>query len=99
MTHELLLKGVQLTIAVSAEKCYIVNSDEATNSIVAPNTLNENLKPGEKQNYQVNFIILLFRKIEKGLKANNKYFNNYLVVAACLHLGLGIFPAWTLSIL
>ena len=51
MIYKLLFKGGQLTIAVSAEKCYIVNSDEATYSIVAPNTLNENLKPGEKQNY------------------------------------------------
>ena len=59
MIYEILFKGGQLTIAVSAEKCYIVNSNEATNSIVAPNTLNENLKPGEKQNYQVHFIILL----------------------------------------
>ena len=48
MLHELLFKGVQLTIAVSAEKCHIVNSDEATNSIVAPNSFNENLKSGEK---------------------------------------------------
>ena len=46
MIHQLLFKGAQLTIAVAAEKCYIVNSDEATNSIVAPNTLYENLKPG-----------------------------------------------------
>ena len=62
MIYEHLFKGGQLTIAVSAEKCYIVNSNEATNSIVAPNTLNENLKPGEKQNYQVNFIILKLKR-------------------------------------
>ena len=49
MIYEILFKGGQLTIAVSAEKCYIVHRDEATNSIVAPNTLNENLKPGEKK--------------------------------------------------
>ena len=61
MIHQLLFKGGQFTIAVSAEKCYIVKSNEATNPIVAPNTLNENLKPGEKQNYQVNFIIKLKR--------------------------------------
>ena len=61
MIYEHLFKGGQLTIAVSAEKCYIVNSDEATNSIVAPNTLNENLKPNEKQNYQLYFAILLQR--------------------------------------
>ena len=59
MTHELLLKGVQLTIAVSAEKCYIVNSNEATNPIVAPNTLNENLKPNEKQKYQLYYLIVI----------------------------------------
>ena len=51
MIHQQLFKVGQLTVAVSAEKCYIVHRDEATNSIVAPNTLNENLKPGEKQNY------------------------------------------------
>ena len=62
MIYEHLFKGGQFTIAVSAEKCYIVNSDEATNSIVAPNTLNENLKPGEKQNYRVNFIILKLKR-------------------------------------
>ena len=50
MIYEHLFKGGQLTIAVSAEKCYIVNSNEATNPIVAPNTLNKNLKPNEKQN-------------------------------------------------
>ena len=62
MVYELLFRDDQLTIAVSAEKCYIVNSDEATYSIVAPNTLNENLKPGEKQNYRWHFIILLQKK-------------------------------------
>ena len=49
MIHQQLFKVGQLTVAVSAEKCYIVHSNEATNSIVAPNTLNENLKPGEKK--------------------------------------------------
>ena len=63
MIYEHLFKGGQLTIAVSAEKCYIVNSNEATNPIVAPNTLNENLKPNEKQNYQLYFAILLQRML------------------------------------
>ena len=68
MIHELLFKGGQLTIAVSAEKCYIVNSNEATNPIVAPNTLNENLKPNEKQNYQLHYLIVIILLHHAGLE-------------------------------